>query len=556
MHTDVVYRHQPHDPFNSSPTTNAYIPSDSLLTYHDRTRDYKGSLRRQKTAHSNHSPQTTGDRLPTSSSSYHTRSYIAENMLRRKTPNGTLAAGFDGRPVEWASRRPPNKQFLMQASNPAEEEAVCQPQARYKTYHDQANLPWIADQPTRYRYDHHRMGRLHQNRPSPDGNWQSRVESKSNPVPVPGLDSVLYQGSPSHQPSFYASGQQFPMVMQPMWPPCVGITSLNHPGPYGPYWPNGAFVPYRPAPVRDPRFPTDLDEFSPRDTMQDRTQDPRYIPSISHNLPPLSEAAASSLSMSCFSTMIPADHNASRIQEPTQPLPNQRYGSMGTYRSNPTSPETSLQRISDARPFSVPSPDDVSLQCANPSDLNSSNVQYKERALIWAHRVYMSLLSFKQQARRTGSNAQYSNHRYPQEQQVLPQLPRGKFSKLLPDSPCQSGDRLNPYQFTPVCYQGTDATLTASQPLPDTDMHSHAAWKLTNTRPTYGSATLSGKQINQEFSPVTAAVNAIQLLSELSQNSDWKWTDGMLLGGCLAYGLGEYSKALKWYSKVLSCDQK
>ncbi|KAL9584021.1 MAG: hypothetical protein Q9212_002362 [Teloschistes hypoglaucus] len=41
---------------------------------------------------------------------------------------------------------------------------------------------------------------------------------------------------------------------------------------------------------------------------------------------------------------------------------------------------------------------------------------------------------------------------------------------------------------------------------------------------------------------------------QLCQESGWEWIDGMLLGGCLAYGLGDFRKALKWYTKVLSCD--
>ncbi|KAI6878960.1 hypothetical protein KC355_g22273, partial [Hortaea werneckii] len=45
-------------------------------------------------------------------------------------------------------------------------------------------------------------------------------------------------------------------------------------------------------------------------------------------------------------------------------------------------------------------------------------------------------------------------------------------------------------------------------------------------------------------------------MTQLCQDTDWQWTDGMHLGGCLAYGLGNYQKALRWYNKVLEQDPK
>ncbi|KAI4255692.1 MAG: hypothetical protein LQ352_002441 [Teloschistes flavicans] len=63
-----------------------------------------------------------------------------------------------------------------------------------------------------------------------------------------------------------------------------------------------------------------------------------------------------------------------------------------------------------------------------------------------------------------------------------------------------------------------------------------------------------GMQTQTDTPTAAAAVTAIELLSRLCEESGWEWIDGMLLGGCLAYGLGDFGKALKWYTKVLSCD--
>src|SRR4051794_31051208 len=41
----------------------------------------------------------------------------SEHMLRRKTPNGTLAAGYDGTPVEWGSKPHATKHILIPVSS-------------------------------------------------------------------------------------------------------------------------------------------------------------------------------------------------------------------------------------------------------------------------------------------------------------------------------------------------------------------------------------------------------------------------------------------------------
>ena len=36
----------------------------------------------------------------------------------------------------------------------------------------------------------------------------------------------------------------------------------------------------------------------------------------------------------------------------------------------------------------------------------------------------------------------------------------------------------------------------------------------------------------------------------------WSWIDGILLGGCLAYALGDYQKAQDWYKHILTLDKE
>ncbi|RCI14110.1 hypothetical protein L249_8127 [Ophiocordyceps polyrhachis-furcata BCC 54312] len=56
------------------------------------------------------------------------------------------------------------------------------------------------------------------------------------------------------------------------------------------------------------------------------------------------------------------------------------------------------------------------------------------------------------------------------------------------------------------------------------------------------------------FSPLSAARSSLHMLEILCEQSDWQWIDGILLGGCLQYGLEYYEGALKWFSRILELD--
>ncbi|RDA90081.1 hypothetical protein CP533_5558 [Ophiocordyceps camponoti-saundersi (nom. inval.)] len=56
------------------------------------------------------------------------------------------------------------------------------------------------------------------------------------------------------------------------------------------------------------------------------------------------------------------------------------------------------------------------------------------------------------------------------------------------------------------------------------------------------------------LSPLSAARSSLQMLQLLCEQSDWRWIDGMLLGGCLQYGLECYEGALRWFSRIVELD--
>ena len=57
-------------------------------------------------------------------------------------------------------------------------------------------------------------------------------------------------------------------------------------------------------------------------------------------------------------------------------------------------------------------------------------------------------------------------------------------------------------------------------------------------------------------STFSQALSALEMLTRLCVESGWRWIDGMLLAGCLAYGLGNFNDALGWYSRILEVDSK
>ncbi|CAO1597912.1 hypothetical protein XANCAGTX0491_001701 [Xanthoria calcicola] len=512
MDTEVAHRHQALPQLRSPSSVSARTAPKVPVADHPRSRclisiplNSPGS--QQPVHYTQPTPSIKGP-FRTSSHPHDSRSCVAghEHMLRRKTPNGTLAAGYDGRPVEWASRRPANKYLLMPASNTTGD-TICQPHARNKEY------------------DKHVARRA----PSSENHWGNNTESDAKSYLAPGLDSVLYQGSPSYLPGPHAGGQQIPMVMQPMWPPCVGITSLNHPGPY---WPNGAsFVPYRPAPIRDPRFHTGSGEH----VLHNRTPDQIYLSSMAHNVPP-------------------HPPSGSRLSPVSQ-------GEAPSWTYRPNLPDQIFPGHHPMLNFDAESllavPENVSAVAAlsNQKDLEVANVRYSEQILIWAHRVYMNLLAFRQQRRRTGSHIQRPIHRYPPER-VLPQLPQGTsfrsrntHSHTTRPSYCST----DPYENDPRSYldvNGNSSLLSSRALGPESDLSGSCKPSSINSK----HESFLPMQMDHDPSPTAAALCAIEILSKLGQESGWRWTDGMLLGGCLAYGLGEYTKAFKWYSKVLQCD--
>lgn len=69
----------------------------------------------------------------------------------------------------------------------------------------------------------------------------------------------------------------------------------------------------------------------------------------------------------------------------------------------------------------------------------------------------------------------------------------------------------------------------------------------------YGGSQAAAQNMLLPHSPLIPQAKAmLELLSSLCEQSGWKWTDGMLLGGCLHYGLDHFEQALEWFNRIFS----
>ena len=535
-------------------------------------------------------------------------STASEHMLRRKTPNGTLAAGYDGRPIEWTSRPHAMKHYLMPMSNTMGETLYQSiPAGTLEEYSPARNdLPYsmrAEEQRNQVRRDSiARSQSAYENGEDVGKTMHSSHRRRPDSFASTGLDSVLHQGSLSHHYNYFAGGQQVPTVLQPMWPPCLGLTSLNDAGPYGPYWPDGAFVPYRPAPLRDPRYQgqpqdyqengaaqsqparnscrkwsqggSDVDQMDLGEQLSDFA--PHYQSFNNHSLP---EEGAPRGRESFPHSRVAHDshqHEANLLAHRAKLLPQRLQSMQAENTWDPT------QQYSQ---FGPPPHQQVDFPEPNP---RVKNAHFNDKVLVWAHQIYLSLLASLHHARRATSQTSRNGERHAQPN-IYPKAPR---QLSLPPSALQARTALglnNSQRLVGVSHSSNDVSrrqfshpqhisgtpgsssenfIRPFEPSSFQNGQSRQPWQPNGQCPSPTHATMGRDHRDQprsmmssmirdhESSPSTAAATALELLNRLCQESGWEWTDGLLLGGCLAYGLGDYQKALKWYSKVLHCDPK
>ncbi len=510
-----------------------------------------------------------------------------ENTLRRKTPNGTLNAGYDGSSHD---------------SNPQKHQLLPMSEANTQQYQQ-----FPAPQ-TKRTFLQHQQRQSNQSNGVASG-WSTPTgplwQSSQYPIPQSGfpvMDSMLNQVPVHAYNAQQYYGQSIPSVIQPSFQ-YVGPTAsgLQGSGPYGPYWHDGTFVPYRPAAIRDPRFYNHPSSNWPESlmtapyTFQSAPWQPSPYPSpsgqwsqVPNNFPMMGQATGYNVGLDSAYTPA-AGQYADATTTPGRQFYGQnthtphfgQQGNVATYGNQPSL--TPVPGASIESEFGASSP----------------NGTQRDKAFAWALQQYRDLLGYIQHTRR---QQHHGRHMHGQQQTHKPSFypkppkpsrtgssvqvnKRRKESDLtstdgLHRSDSAPGREANKPVDTDVELDTTNRSASLWSPnglqfhdneysrrasydqysRPDQQWNSisqHQADIFRTLRRSSGStaATNISSMPNDE-SPTSRAQSALSVLVRLCQETDWQWTDGMHLGGCLAYGLGNYQKALRWYTKVLDMDPK
>lgn len=432
----------------------------------------------------------------------------SEHMLRRKTPNGTLAAGYDGTPIQWSTKPPASKHVVLPMSRPL-----------IRENHSMKTDLHGADRPGQ---GMHEMSWHHQSTTQPmngtGGTPNVAPEDWTRLPPLIGVSNSIFDRIPMHQaPTYFfydANVMQVPTVLQPPYQPCSGPTSSNDGGFYGPYWPDGKFVPYRPAATRHiENYHTDQVEMSRQKSpyylhedfrkSQRNDGDCHNADAFGHHQgpPSLGKAAENGIKFISSRTQFAGQQEVALSKTGDPPSPRQRGIYSPTFLFNG----------------------------------KSQNAQFKEKALAWAHNVYVELLAHVQHTRRNSQNLKRPpglGRSYSQAS-IYPKPPRqSSFSSLA---------RPSTYHYAQA--EGRSGSMQKVM----TNTGRRSSLPLTS----YVEQKHSGHSATVE-----SAKHALEMLTNLCRESGWHWIDGMLLGGCLAYGLEDYHKALDWYTKIVSIDPK
>ena len=508
---------------------------------------------------------------------------FAEHLLRRKTPYGTVSAGYDATPVDKASPLPAAKHILVSPlpspdyTSPPHSTFPSEP---WQQYHSSRNIPL-----TRHPSIPHGNPSI-STRP-PSGAHAVDLTSEYPPAwQFPGgIDSVLNQNLPFHpsQRYYFQYGSTVPTVLPATTHAYAGPPISTGTGLYGPFWPDGAYAPYRPAPIRD-------DRYYPSHSRNDLTTPSRgYHQSYQPHQPYQPYALARNSSNEVHTLNTPGFSKSSH--NPYARGPDTLSGTLQEQQdSQPTFPlhhgHSDLREIANRDPGSfwqghagaVRPPSDFAQDIRQ----GVNDAVFKEKIFRWAHINYVDLLATLQQNPKANpytSKDQGSQSSKPKFYPKPPRQPGSKFPAAGHEHkdahPLQTS-RHSDDQYQPqlvVDHPEVRPTTAIYAPnrrpshqgdfkigpcLPNERVQSFAdryTDKYRAMRKVSGAgAVQTYTTAMSQSSPQTNAVAALELVERLCEESHEDWVEGMLLAGCLAYALGDFPKAMQWYQTILVRD--
>ncbi|KAI0969844.1 glycosyl transferase family 41-domain-containing protein [Xylaria arbuscula] len=433
-----------------------------------------------------------------------------EHRLRRKTPNGTIDAGYDGNPSHLASGPPPFKHMIMPTSSkPVPFAAHVQNYSRSATHPMGSSVDRWAYAPSLSFYPPDPSGLLPLDPNMMPSGIAPHMNSHELATPL-ALDCAPSGQVAAHQT--YNNVPRVPTALQPMY--------QQSPGPA--LFQNGGLLPAAiwPEPNLNSSYSHGFNN------MASPFQNQYNSHALHHYGPGGFVAPFSAMNLRPGFEPLPAS-----IQAPSQKLESLTLDPTG-YKNNET------------RAHGVPSP-----------------IRFREKVLAHAHRSYLELLAYMHQTKKSSSRS--AGPRSSSRMIIFPKLPKSSsYSNSVFASQHSQSDLDYPGIRAGNLSTGPETELQAASHVQLLNNHHLRGIKTQNPAysQSFGNNGLRTSDFNYSardratVTPLASVKAAIEMLTNLCEQSDWKWIDGMLLGGCLHYGLERYEQALEWFQRIISLD--
>lgn len=443
--------------------------------------------------------------LPTA----HPGSLTPEHNLRRKTPGGTVEAGYDGSPIQQYPGAPPLKHMILPISDGSSSYVPTNPSL------GSLQRPWIQyNLHSSHNHDH--LSPV--NFPPSAWPYNDALPSSfdvSTALGGPGLVNTTSiqrtcQSSDFYQPVIRAHEHNVRAFCPPP-APISGSLLFGHMG-----WQPGS---------------------SPWDH-RNYEQTPRFV---AYTAPDRPQAGYGSLGDDI--TQTPSVY--SKHQGPTggpNYHANNIHWSLQTYHGSHTS-------VLGQEPIST------------------GQSHFREKALHHSHQSYIELLSYLQANGRTSPTRtnpdSFHSHKLP----AYPKPPKLRGFGIIKSTGGVTANDISVNSIRGVPSQrGRRFTLDGTGPIHRTSSYGHSAPSGSNVYlPDHKHATMDPSLTDRSFGnmtaappplPVSNALASLDILNNLCEQSKWQWVEGLLVGGCLLYSLERYDDALKWFSAITKLDSR
>ncbi|GAB0143373.1 hypothetical protein EsHS_00003892 [Epichloe bromicola] len=194
---------------------------------------------------------------------------------------------------------------------------------------------------------------------------------------------------------------------------------------------------------------------------------------------------------------------------------------------------------------------------------SSGQLHFREKALQYSYQSYVDLLSYLQANGKTNPIRTNPNTLDTQKLPAYPKPPR-LWSTGRPKNTSLTSSSSHPLNSSAAAsaLRTTRRYTLDSNRLPHTGIdysqtaHDSGINLQYKTLRTDSDITPSSPTHDAHVKslPVANAVSSLEVLKNLCEQSDWKWVEGMLVGGCLQYGLERYDDALRSFSRIVAVD--